>query len=401
MADNQSAQQPDQSSGHQPSRQPPSRHASVPGSSGQGVTVTDQRGAGAGRVLDALPVRLRLSGPDAEAIRRWVESVVGWQAVEPDTHGLAAEIEFRDVAASPTGGRESPPGDFAAQAHGVARAGGNQRRPDARGDGRRGGDHGGSIPVVALVTDTDDPRGAARAARHADAVVAWPDQRDRLADTVSGLLDDPVAADPDRRGLRVGGAAGGVGTTTVASAVAGLAAWRGLRTVVVVRSGDADPATAAAVAGGARGWQAGEDVPGITGLRRLVIPPGLDTASMTTGEIGLVVHDLGAGTDVDLLVLRRDRDGLAGLRATTAGMAVVTDLGPAPVAAVKEAAAGRRILVVPWSARVARAGFAGRLPAGLPGRWLRRLAPVLSALSASPARNDTRRPVSGAVAASS
>jgi hypothetical protein len=54
--------------------------------------------------IDALPVRLALRGPHRDAIRRWIESVAGWQPVEDDAAQLVPpRLVVADVPGS--GGR--------------------------------------------------------------------------------------------------------------------------------------------------------------------------------------------------------------------------------------------------------------------------------------------------------
>jgi hypothetical protein len=55
---------------------------------------------------------------------------------------------------------------------------------------------------------------------------------------------------------------------------------------------------------------------------------------------------------------------------------VVVGDGPASPRAVSEAIGGRRRLDLPWSVRVGRAGLVGRVPASLPGSFVRALLPL-------------------------
>lgn len=285
---------------------------------------------------EALPVRLHLRGPHAGSIERWVLSV-GWQPVT-DEVGVRSALALVDVPAG-----NAPPTVTA--------------------------------PTVLLVGD-DRPEEAAAAAVRSGAieVVRWPQDRADLPEVARAALDRQATGRVDD--LRVAGAAGGVGTSTVAAGLAGLCAWRGQRTLllrpVAARAGSP---TRDRELEGAITWQAAEASPGIAALRILAVPD--PAVALTGGPAQLVVRDLGVALDTDVLVVRRDRPGLEALAETSAGVVVVSDEGPAPIGTVRRAAAGRRHVVVPWSARVARAGLRGRVPAGLPGSWLRSLAPVV------------------------
>ena len=295
----------------------------------------------------ALPVALDLAGPHAAAVRSWVEGVLGWQAVDADATGWAPPaVRLVDVA----GGQPAP---------------------------------SGVVPTVLLVTDEDDPGAvaAAGAAQRPEAVVTWPAHRDRLVEEVAHVLAVPRPHHDRPPVLRVGGAAGGVGTTTVTLALAGLAAWRGARTLAVVRgsvlAGELRSVPAAAL--GAPGlWERGTGLPGVPDARLVSIGRAelVETEPMPTG-VDVVVVDAGVGLDAEVLVCRPDAAGLAGIGETAAAAIVVNGTGSVRPAALVRACAPRRPVVLPWSARVAQAGLHGRVPAGLPGAWLRRLAPVV------------------------
>ncbi len=291
---------------------------------------------------DALPVRLALAGPNATAVGRWVESVVGWQAV--------------DAAAS----RLVPPVLALADVLGASAA-----PPD--------------LPLVLLVADDDHPRAAAATAAGAAAVVAWPSDRDQLVEAATAVIAAPRPCETLELG--VGGAAGGVGTTTVALALAGLLAWRGQPTLVLTHGavpcpgGRGIPAEELA---GVPVWDLAAPSPGVPALRVLRLPGPVPTEAVEAAPAALVVRDLGVQVAGDVLVIRRDRAGLEALTRSTAAAAVVMDTGPAPPRLLVRSAGGRRLVTVPWSARVARAALVGRVPAGLPGSWLRALQPVLA-----------------------
>ncbi|HEX2027025.1 MAG TPA: hypothetical protein VHF25_03395 [Nitriliruptorales bacterium] len=302
---------------------------------------------------DGLPVALHVAGPLAGSVRRWVEGHAGWQAVDAAGAALVPpRLVLLDVAAASAAGPDT------ATFHG--------------------------LPAVLLVTAEDPPDSAARAGAAAAAVLRWPDDRARLPQ-IAASLTSPGRAPQGGQVLRIGGAAGGVGSTTVALALGGLAAWQGRRTVVVTHDGAPAGVVGRAVADGDLTgvplWEAATPVAGVRGLRvvrpavRPLLRPG--DAALDPGGAHLVVHDVGVADDVDVLVLRRDRASLHALARTTAAVAVVIAVGPAGARALRVAAAGRRLVQLPLSERVARAGLACRVPAGLPGAWLRGLAPLL------------------------
>ncbi len=171
--------------------------------------------------------------------------------------------------------------------------------------------------------------------------------------------------------MRVVGSAGGVGTTTVALALGALVAWAGRQCLVVGRGDVPVPevrTVAAEVLGGHRAWAAAVDVPGVPGLRavRTGDPPG-----RVAPPAGVqVVVDGGVDGPGDVLVVRRDRPGLAAVARSGAGAVVVVDTGPRAVREVVALAPGRGLAVVPHSARVARLHDAQRLPGSLPGSVL-------------------------------
>lgn len=297
---------------------------------------------------DGLPVALHLAGPLAGSVRRWVEGHAGWQAVDAAAAALVPpRLALLDVVAASAGALHTLTVD--------------------------------GLPAVLLVSADDPPEAAARAGVTATAVLRWPDDRAQLPQ-VAASLTVPGRSPQGGQVLRVGGAAGGAGTTTVALALGGLAAWQGRRAVVVTHDGaPLDAAARAVSAGELTGvplWEAATPVAGVGGLRVVQARPA--DVAFDPGGAHLVVDDAGVADDVDVLVLRRDRAGLAALARATAAVAVVIAVGPAGARALRVAAAGRRLVQLPLSERVARAGLAGRVPAGLPGAWLRGLAPVLT-----------------------
>jgi hypothetical protein len=287
--------------------------------------------------LDALPVRLRLAGPHAEAIRRWLASVAGWQEVTDDAALIPPRLQVADVPGLRDSGEAEPDG----------------------------------TSCVLLVTDEDTAAAAAAAALRADAIIVWPGDRDDLP-AIGGELTGQQPTH-ERRELRVGGASGGVGTTTVALGIAGLAAWA-LGPVLVLGHGEIPIPSPRALAhddlAGPGTWGAATTAPGLPGLRvvRLPGPPG--SAPVDPGPATLVVRDAGVDADVDVLVLRRDAAGLDALERSAAAISVLVETGPASQRLVSVAAGRRRVVAVGWSSRVARAGLNRRIPTGLPGTWL-------------------------------
>lgn len=305
--------------------------------------MTEGRSPAAAGLADAMPVEVAWEGTGGDGVRQWLETALGWQPVDAATAAVV------------------PPVCGLGDVEGVGAV---------------------ARPSVLLLRPDDDPLVAARvavAARPA-AVVRWPEDRDRLAEVVAGVL----AAGPSRgeraAELSIGGAAGGVGTTTVALALGGLAAWAGSRALVVSHGVVPAPAgrvLAADDLAGVGTWRIATPVPGVDGLRVVRAASPVGSGAVPAGEAQVVVRDAGRDRDADVLVVRRDRAGMEALQHTTAGIGVVVDVGAAPQRVLVEAAGGRSLVVVGWSQRVARAALAGRVPASLPGTWLRALKPVL------------------------
>lgn len=296
-------------------------------------------------VDQALAVELHLDGPHAARVRDWVESVLGWQPVEGVDGGLVPSLALTDAASTAV----TP------------------------------------LPTIVLVDPDDDPVLVAGRVVLADAiaVVVWPAERDDLPRVAAKVADEqrPAAASPV---LRIGGACGGVGATTVALALGGLVAWSGTRTLVLGR-GHVPVRNVVTVAGEATGahgiWAHATPVPGVPNLRALAVdgpaadqPPG--------HEAGLVVIDAGVDSDVDVLVGRRDAATLAALERTCASVLVLAEDGPAQAGTLRDALGRRRLVPMPMSARVAAANLGGRVPSALPGRWLAQLRPVVAGLAA-------------------
>lgn len=310
--------------------------------------------------MAALPVTLDVQGRHASGVRGWVEGTLGWQAVSDDTAGLVPPaVAIRDSAGS------WPPAE--------------RLSADER------------LPTILVVEDEASPVHVARlaAAHHPAGVVGWPSERERLVDLVAGVLATPRGDRPGGASLRVGGSAGGVGTTTVVLALAGLTAWRGTPTLAAVRgAGVGLRAVPTAALAGASIWARADALPGVADCRAVLLTDQTEVPEPIDPAIGMLVVDRGVDPEVDILVCRPDAAGLAALRATTAAAVLLTGEGPADRRELRKAAAGRRVIGLPWSARVARAGFLGRVPAGLPGAWLQRLLPLVPAgpRARSPAR---------------
>lgn len=251
------------------------------------------------------------------------------------------------------------------------------------------------LPTVVVVAGDVDPA-RLRADLQAGAldVVAWPGQRGRLREAAARAAAAPAAAGGPPL-LRVGGVAGGAGTSTVALAVAGLLAWAG-RSVVVV--GDDDllllaglapwhgPGTREVALLDAR--DAGEEVaalarpvPGVRGLRALG-GGARALASVAGWPAHVVVADVRAQPEpgCDLRCARPDAHLRRAGTGAGAGVAtVVVGDGPLPRGAVRHVLGREPAAWLPQSHRVARAAARGRVPADLPGTWLTALRAALAA----------------------
>lgn len=299
--------------------------------------------------LRDLPVSIDLEGTLGQEVAAYVETEAGWQVVAD---------------------------------------GGPPRPVLALADRPRTGE-----PCVVVVAGTPG-HAETRAALLAGAldVVGWPADCARL---LEAPLRVRAAERPagDAAALRVGGAAGGTGTSTVALALAGLLAWRGTRTIV---TGDDDLLGLCGLAP----WRGpgsrevalldpldarrevaalARPVAGVDGLAALG-GGGAAAAQPDGWPADTVVVDVRAAgrAYADVLVARPD----AGLRAVAGAPVPVVLVGEGPL----DARGVRRVLErpplvwLPASARVARAGVAGRVPSSLPGRWLAALDGVLDGL---------------------
>jgi hypothetical protein len=289
----------------------------------------------------ALPVAIEVRGPLLDPLRRTAEGVLGWQVVDEVTASLV------------------PPAVRLVDTTGVRRDG---------------------TPIVLLCTADDDPVAAAEATARLgpDAVVRWPATDAALSVAVGRAAATPRATAPSAATVRVGGAGGGVGTTTIALTLAGIAAWRGATVLVASGDGVLLPTGAPAVDPGALTapdlFVRAAAIRGVVGARAVrTTAPVLDVG-VSDPTVGVAVLDVGVADEVDVLVLRPDATGLAALERTAAAAVVVTGTGPVPGHVLTAAIGRRRRVDAPWSHRVARAGLVGRVPAALPGRFVRSLA---------------------------
>lgn len=315
----------------------------------------------------ALPVALAVVGRQAPEIRRYVEGILGWQPVDGDTAAVVPPV-LRLVSA----GSEDPRGTGPSVA--------------------------AAVPTVLLLSEDVEAVDAAEAGARLGpaATVRWPTGRGQLAEVAEELLRRPAVPRSATDVVRVAGAGGGVGTSTVALALAGLAAWHDRRVLVVVGPG-APVAEARRVPADALGApdlvRRATPVPGVAGAVAVRADGPLTGIDRGATGADLVVVDAGRDEEADVLVCRPDRVALERLSATTAGIVVVNGEGPLPARTLAQAAGGRRRVELPSSARVARAGLHARVPGSLPGSWLRRLlpvAPVPTGVPVSRARTGAR-----------
>jgi len=303
----------------------------------------------------AVPITLALGERHVGSVRRWLEGTLGWQAVEDDLDGPV------------------PPTVRIVDLEGAVRLldGGGIDRADR-------------LPALLLVEDDDVPALAADVARRLQpaGVCRWPDGRDVLPDLVARVVGSRRHGAQGGRVLRIGGVAGGVGTTTITLALTGIAAWSGQRALAIVHGHagvrDATPVPAEAVVAPDL-WSRATPLPGITGARVVHTGGGVPSRPPTDRRVGLSVLDVGTATEVDVVVCRPDRAAAEQLPVTMAGAIVVVGQGLLTPARIHELAGGRRVVQLPTSVRVARAVLRGHVPAGLPGSWLATLRPVLDA----------------------
>jgi len=309
----------------------------------------------------ALPVDLALAGAHRDAVGRWVEGTLGWQVIT-STDGQAGDDPVPPVLRL----RDHMP----------------QVRPSAAG----GPAAARVLPEILLVPDDGAPAAAAILAQAAPStpVLGWPSHRDRLPELAAAVLAAPAARSQMASMLTVGGSSGGVGTSTVAMALAGLKGWSGAATLVAVR-GLGLPwrqVPAAALADGDL-WSQADPLPGLDTVRAVCLADQAPLPDLADARIEAVIVDAGPTPDCDVLVCRADAAGLWALERTTAAAVVMMGAGPVPARVLRGVLAGRPAIRLPYSVRVARAGVAHRVPAGLPGRWLADLRPLLVGTRAS------------------
>jgi hypothetical protein len=309
--------------------------------------------------LTAVPVALALGERHVGSVRRWLEGTLGWQAVEDDPDGpVPPAVRLVDL----DGARRM------VAAH----------RDDVGG---RTGHGSAGLPIVLLVEDDDAPASCAEAARllAPSGVCRWPEGRESLPDLVARALRAPRRSETSARVLRVGGTAGGVGTTTVVLALAGLGGWAGRRSLAVIHGNsgvrDAAPVPPDAVVAPDL-WARATPLPGVPDAR--VVHTGDVPARLVPADrrIDVAVLDVGTDSEVDVVVTRPD-GAATQLPATMAGAVVVVGEGLLSADRLRELAGGRLVVHLPSSVRVARAVLRGHVPTGLPGRWLAELAPLV------------------------
>jgi hypothetical protein len=289
-------------------------------------------------MIEDLPVTVALPAPLSTQVATWVERDLGWQVV--DAAGvLAPALALADRTC-------------------------------------------GALPWIAV---TDGPPAAEHVRRHLTSgavdVVGWPQDRLRIPLLAAQIEQGRDAADTETSRLTVAGVAGGVGTSTIALAIGGLLAWSGAAALV---SGDTDLLALAGVAGpggsrhdAAPTAAAPAAVPGVAGLS--VVGRGADVAAGAwSGDVVVVDAGTAVTSDATLVVSRSDR----GLRRAGAFGRPVVIVGDQPLVArdARRLLGAPPLVRLPLSARVARAGLEGRVPAALPGTWLRELRAGLTRL---------------------
>lgn len=295
--------------------------------------------------VTGLPVAVVLPEPLAAEVTAYVESELGWQVVATDGP-VRPTLLLTDAPLGPA-----------------------------------------SVVLTVAQTVAEDAGHGARG------VLRWPEERSRLVD-LAGV--GAVAAAGDTPPLvRVAGAAGGVGTSTVALAVGGLLAWSGSRVVVLGGEGlcrlagvrwqgpGADELAALSPAEAAAEFDA--IARPVVGVDDLTVVRGAPLDATPGWPVDLVVVDHGAADPdrADLLLARPDAH--LAVAADLSVPVVLTGGGPLDPAGVARVLRRAPAGALPVSARVARAGLAGRIPSGLPGTWLRALERVLPAVElASP-----------------
>ncbi len=305
-----------------------------------------------------VPVEVALDGPLGRQVAVYVEAELGWQVVA-------------------SGGPPRPAVRLVAL--------------DGRVDGA----------VVVVEGTAGETTTRAAAAAGALDVIEWPSGRARLRALPVGQ-DRHLPTGPPV--VRVAGVGGGVGTSTVTLAVAGLLAWASATVIVVggdglcrlcglapwVGPGAIEVAALHPADAAAEVEVLACPVRGVAGLRALgggsIADAAGWAADVVVVDAGRVTPagNVGAGPLADSadLLVAAPNDRLAAAAGIDAplllsGSCPLDDRGAARL--LGRAPAGR----LSSSARVARAGRQQRIPAGLPGTWLRTLSTALGTLDRS------------------
>lgn len=295
----------------------------------------------------AIAVAVAVTGALRGQVERVVEGALGWQVVASDDVVLPPRCVLVDATS--------------ALAH-----------------------VGSAAPLVLLVGDRDDPVRVARAAQHASSIVAGvPD-----AAALTAVVEQTTMAPAGRAAwCTVAAAAGGVGATVVATALAGLRAWQHGPTLAAVSGPTHQPSAPRVGLGELAGpavWAAAARAVGVEDCRVVGLHAARSSSTEPTvvdaGPVPLVLERGVAPGAHDVLVARPDAAGLAAV-AGTHGTVVLVGRGPVAPARIRAAAAST-VVEVPWSARVAAAAAAGRVPTDVPGRWLQPLVDIVEDLVA-------------------
>ena len=264
------------------------------------------------------------------------------------------------------------------------------------------GGEGPLLPVLTLAAEAAGPgsvvvrpgavtSGEVREALLAGAldVVSWPEDRLRLL-SLPGRLR-PASAGPAAPLLRVGGCRGGVGASTVALAIGATVAWSGGRALVVgdaglvrlggIGSWQGPGAAELSVLGAAAAHEVERVARPLPGIRGLCVLLGSAQLPVPAGwPYDLVVADVGvAGAAEAHLVVAAADGSLA--HAPPGADVLVVEHGPLDRAGVRRALGRSPAGWLPYSARVARAGLAGRVPSALPGSWVKALRAGVGAMA--------------------
>lgn len=220
-------------------------------------------------------------------------------------------------------------------------------------------------------------------------VISWPEDRLRLL-SLPGRLR-PAAEGPAAPVLRIAGCRGGVGTSTVALAVAATIAWSGGRALVIGDAGlhrlagiDAWNGPGAAELS-ALGGQAAHEVERVArpvaGVAGLSVLRGDGRVPGPAGwPYEMVIVDLGVSGAGEAHLVVGAADGSL-IDAPAGGDVLVVEHGPLDRAGVRRQLGRSPAGWLPYSARVARAGLAGRVPSGLPGSWVKALRTGVGAMA--------------------